>query len=59
MTRYEVIFWNGTYENGYRSSLIFSATTRKAAKEEAEKYIKKTGLQMRIIAITDSAFNIK
>lgn len=59
MKRYEVIFWNGTNENGYRSSLFFSATTRKAAKEEAEKYIKKTGLQMRIIAIMDCAFNIK
>ncbi len=59
MKRYEVIFWNGTNENGYRSSLFFSATTRKATKEAAEKYIKKTGLQMQIIAIMESAFNIK
>lgn len=59
MKRYEIIFWNGTDENGYRSSLFFCAKTRKEAKVEAEKYIKKTGLQMRIIGIMDSAFNIK
>ena len=59
MKRYEVYFWFGDYENGYRSSLFFTGKTKKEAKEKAEVYLCKSKLNGKVIAILDNAFDIK